>query len=868
MAKRDKKSEKKQSEIVSEELSQENKGAIEAPDSPGEPEVQDTETLSDAPAAADQPESIENVDTLPVGMEEAESLIHKSGNLFLRKLMDSNFIEYASYVIKERAIPDVDDGLKPVQRRILWALQKMEDGKFHKVANVIGDTMKYHPHGDASIGDALVVLANKEYYIEKQGNFGNVLTGDGASAARYIECRLSPLAKEVLFNNDITEFIDSYDGRNKEPVSLPVKIPSLLMLGADGIAVGMATKVLPHNFKELLEAQICALRKQPFELFPDFIQGGIMDVSEYDDGNGKIQIRAKIDREGRKLIIRELPATTTTESLINSIEKAVSRSKIKVAAINDYTTEKVEIEVTPVRGYDADKCLKALYAYTDCSVSISANLTVICDNRPCQMSVTDVVKRNTVKLREYLQRELEIELGKLEDKFHNKTLAQIFIENRIYKRIEECKSEELVYSEVHAGLQKFRKLLKRDVSDEDVERLLGIPIRRISLFDINKNKKDIDDILNQIEAVKKNLAQLTRYAIKYLKDLIAKYAEGHERRTEIEKFDQIDKQAVALNNIKVCWDRKGCYIGTAVKSDERVTCNEYDHLLCIERKGTYKVINIPDKIFIGRLYYFTKYDKDQMYYIVYSEKKTGKFYAKKSVISKFITDKEYTLCPEGCKLEIITTRANSLYEFKIDTTVKDKKKLRFNLSDAPERNPKARGLLISPKKILGFKFIEIVEESEEEITPDDTGSPAAAPIEDVKTPKEPVLIDLPPEEPKKEKKVKPAKEITAQPKPVKKAASETKPKKSAKKATSRKKDKKSVTSEPLEPEVSKEIKSKPEQVLEKDVVEKSKHEKDSSTSPESISADKPVELESSDDPKKSDEPEIDDLGITQPEFGF
>jgi topoisomerase-4 subunit A len=824
---------KKKADTPETDASTLQENAVEKNSAPEKILPADKETETDTDISSDS----ESPDQLADGMEEAESLTHKSGNLFLRKLMDSNFIEYASYVIKERAIPDVDDGLKPVQRRILWALQKMEDGKFHKVANVIGDTMKYHPHGDASIGDALVVLANKEYYIEKQGNFGNILTGDGASAARYIECRLSPLAKEVLFNNDITEFIDSYDGRNQEPVTLPVKIPSLLMLGADGIAVGMATKVLPHNFKELLEAQIATLRKQKIELYPDFIHGGIMDVSEYNDGNGKITIRAKIDKEGRKLIIRELPATTTTESLINSIEKAVSRNKIKVASINDYTTDKVEIEVTPMRGYDSDKCLKALYAYTDCSVSISANLTVICDNRPCQMSVTDVIKRNTEKLRDYLKRELEIELGKLEDKFHNKTLAQIFIENRIYKRIEECKSEELVFSEVHAGLKKFRKLLKRAVTDEDVERLLAIPIRRISLFDINKNKKDIDDILRQIEEVKKNLAQLTRYAVKYLKDLIAKYAEGHERRTEIESFDRIDKQAVALNNIKVAWDRKGCYIGTSVKSDERVTCNEYDHLLCIERKGNYKVINIPEKIFIGRLYYFTKYDKDQMYFIVYSEKKTGKFYAKKTVISKFITDKEYTLCPEGCKLEIITTRANSLYEFKIDTKIKDKKKLQFNLSDAPERTPKARGQLISPKKILGFKFIEIIEDQQVLELPEEGGTPENSPDTKIDTEKIP------------QEKSSAAEKIPQKTEVKKKEA----PQPPLETASKKKEEKSKIAGDKPKKKSAEKIEAK---------IPESDKDKESAKSANSSES----KTKKQEDPKI---PEIEvELGVTQPEFGF
>jgi topoisomerase-4 subunit A len=783
-----------------------------------------------------------NGEELPEGAEEAESLSHMSGNIFLRKLMDSNFIEYASYVIKERAIPDVDDGLKPVQRRILWSLFKMDDGKFHKVANVIGDTMKYHPHGDAAIGDALVVLANKEFYIEKQGNFGNILTGDVASAARYIECRLTPLAKEVLFNNDITEFTDSYDGRNKEPVTLPVKIPSLLMIGADGIAVGMATKIMPHNFKELLEAQIAILRKQKVEIYPDFVQGGIMDVSEYEDGNGKITLRAKIDREGRKLIIREIPATTTTESLIASIERAVSRNKMKLASINDYTTEKVEIEIVPMRGYDPEKCLKALYAYTDCSVSISGNLTVICDNKPCIMSVTEVLTRNTEKLREYLQRELEIELGKLEDRFHDKTLAQIFIENRIYKRIEECKTYELVLSEVHEGLKKFRKMLKREITDEDVEKLLAIPIRRISLFDINKNKKDIDDILKQIEEVQKNLRNLTKYAVKYLNDLIKKYAENYVRKTEIEEFDRIDKQAVALNNIKVGWDRKGCYIGTSVRSDERVTCNEYDHLLCIERKGNYRVISIPDKLFVGRLYYFTKYDKDQVYYIVYSEKKTGKFYAKQTVIDKFIRDKEYNLCPKGCKIEIITTRVNSLYEFKVDIKVKDKKKLQYNLSDAPERSPKARGFLIAPKKILGFKFIEIIEENPEEEVIDEEGNVIEVKAEEVadtpteKQDKKEEQGDTPIV--KKEKQDDNKKETENPP--------ENKPSDSKKESSKKTKKTESDEKEAKKPPAKKETKAKSEK------------QKKTKSSP----AKEPQKKGKS---KKDDD---DDLGISQPEFGF
>lgn len=504
---------------------------------------------------SDEPEKPEIEEIEPEAPDESAvaAVRHRGSNEYFRKMMDQNFLEYASYVVKDRAIPDVDDGLKPVQRRILWSLYKIDDGRTHKAANVIGNTMHFHPHGDASIGDALVVLANKEYFITKQGNFGNILTGSPAAAPRYIECSLSPMGREVLFNNDITEFVDSYDGRSQEPVVLPVKIPSLLMLGSDGIAVGMATKIMPHNFNELLNAQISELRGEPFELFPDFQQGGLMDVSDYQDGNGKITLRAKIDIDGRKLIIREIPATTTTESLIASIEKAAEKNKIKIASVNDYTTQHAEIEIVPTRGYDPEKTRQALYMYTDCSVSISVNLTVICESRPAVMSVTDVIRRNTRKLLEYLKRELEIELAKQEDLFHAKTLAQIFFENRIYKRIEECGSVEEEYAEVHAGLAPFRHLLRRDVTDGDIDKLLALPVRRISRFDIEKNQREIAEVLAKMEEINKNLGSLKQYAIRYLKSLLDKYGEQYPRRTEIEHLEKIDRTAAALNNIKVGW---------------------------------------------------------------------------------------------------------------------------------------------------------------------------------------------------------------------------------------------------------------------------------------------------------------------------
>ncbi|MBP5707139.1 MAG: DNA topoisomerase IV subunit A, partial [Spirochaetales bacterium] len=417
----------------------------------------------------------------------------------IKDMIGSNFIEYASYVIKDRAIPDIDDGLKPVQRRILHSMDEMDDGKFNKVANVIGNTMKYHPHGDQSIGGSLVVLANKDYFIEKQGNFGNIYTGDDASAPRYIECRLSALAKEVLFNKEITEYVDSYDGRNKEPVTLPAKVPVLLMMGTEGIAVGMTTKILPHNFGELLAAEVAILKKQNFEIFPDFPQGGIIDVTEYAKGNGKVKIRAKIEIPNDKtLLIKEIPFGTTTESLIGSIENAAKKNQIKISSINDYTAEKVEIEIKPGRGETAVDIEKALYAYTDCEVTLSVNCILIMDNKPVEMSVDDVLRHNAQKLVKDLEKELNIEKHKLTERLQDMTLEQIFIENRIYKKIEELKTYEEIIATITKELNKFKKLLIRDLTIEDIERLLEIKIKRISRFDIENHRRNMDDIVRKL----------------------------------------------------------------------------------------------------------------------------------------------------------------------------------------------------------------------------------------------------------------------------------------------------------------------------------------------------------------------------------
>lgn len=623
----------------------------------------------------------------------------------LRALMSTNFIEYASYVIRERAIPDVFDGLKPVQRRILHSLHIMDDGRFHKVANVVGHTMQFHPHGDASIGSALVVLANKEYFIDRQGNFGNIHTGDPASAARYIECRLTPLAREVLFNPEITEFVDSYDGRNREPVSLPAKVPAALMLGSDGIAVGMTTRILPHNFRELLRAQIAYLKGRTNKVYPDFLTGGTMDVGAYEDGAGRIKVRAAIEViDDKTLVIHEIPASRTTESLMASIEDAARKGKIKIANISDYTAEKVQIEITLPRGTHAADTLKRLYAYTDCEVSISSNIVVIHENQPRLMTVTEILQLVTDRLVDNLKREQEIELGKLQDRFHDKTLAQIFIENRIYKRIEECETFELVMSEVRAGLEKFRDQLTRDITDEDIQKLLQIQIRRISLFDINKNRAELDDILRRIEETKHNLAHLIDFTIAYIKALLDKYGKLFPRRTRIADLEHIDVRQVALKNIKVGHDRVNHFVGTDVKNsnknEDMLTCTEFDRLVLLQNSGKFRVVAVPDKLYVGAVKYLLKANKDQVYSMIYRERKKGVSYAKRFRIDKYILEKEYVAAPPGCIIENLYTN----YGVVVRCELKASRRLTtphvdVDFDSLPIRSTKARGFKITTHRI-------------------------------------------------------------------------------------------------------------------------------------------------------------------------
>lgn len=568
----------------------------------------------------------------------------------LHQLFDANFLDYTSYVIRDRAIPDVDDGLKPVQRRILQTLHNMDDGRFHKVANVVGETMKLHPHGDQSIFDALVNLANKGYLVDRQGNFGNIFTGDQASAPRYIECRLSPLARETLFNKELTEFIDSYDGRMQEPVRLPAKIPLLLLLGAEGIAVGMATKIMSHNFSELLQAQIDYLRGKEFILYPDFLRGGIIDVADYNHGNGRLLCRVKLEQpDSKTIVITELPYNITTQSLIESIEKAAKANKLKIASINDYTAEKVEVEIKLARGVLAEETIDALYAFTDCELSVSPSLISIEENMPRQLEVEEVLRRNTDRLVVNLERELRIELDRLEEKWHARKLEQIFIEERLYKQIEEKTNYKEVLATVRLGLEPFAGELKRKLTGEDVERLLEIKIRRISRFDINRQQKELREIEKAIAQIKKHLTDMIGFTIGYIEDLNAKYGPMFPRKSELRAFDEVDARAAALSNLTVGYHRETGFVGHKIKAEEGVAdielcCSEYDRLLLIFKDGLYKVVSVPDKLFVGPdLYWMGLVKNDLVFNLIYRHGSENLAYVKRFATPKFILNREYRL---------------------------------------------------------------------------------------------------------------------------------------------------------------------------------------------------------------------------------
>lgn len=627
----------------------------------------------------------------------------------LKNLIDFNFLQYASYVICDRAIPSVEDGLKPVQRRILHALKEKDDGRFIKVANVVGHTMQYHPHGDASIADALVTLTNKRYLIEGQGNFGNVYTGDRAAASRYIECRLTPLAREEIFNKALTEWIPSYDGRNQEPVHLPCKLPLMLMLGADGIAVGLSTAILPHNFIELLEAQIEILREKkrtPAELnlLPDFQTGGLMDISDYNKGNGKIKLRGRIEpHQTNRLVITELPHGVTTESLITSIEEAVKKKKVPVRTIDDFTAEKVEIELTLTQGSDQQKTIEALYAFTKCETSITSRLICLKNNRPVEMNIDEVLRENTRQLLDILERELVLKKEKLLDAFHHKTLVQIFIENRIYKAIESCKTYEAVQQAVLKGLKPFADQLKRPVVDEDVEMLLGVRIKRISLFDIEKNRADIEAVLTELAEVEKHLQSLKNYATRYLKNLIKTYKNIYPRRTEATGFAEVEVRELTATELQIRQDENG-YIGTSVKGEIIMECSSLDKLLMVYGNGRYQVMSPPDKLFIDHdLVRCAIYNRESAFTAVYTEK--GIAYIKRFQVGGAIMNRDYFMgASEKSKLLLLTEGTpESLYVKYRPAKNQRIHQQRFNPADTPMKGAKARGNRLSSKSI---KYID------------------------------------------------------------------------------------------------------------------------------------------------------------------
>jgi topoisomerase-4 subunit A len=619
----------------------------------------------------------------------------------IHRRVDTGFLQYASYVIRDRAIPNLADGLKPVQRRILWSLHEKDDGRFIKVNSVMGHCMQFHPHGDASIGDALVVLANKRYLIERQGNFGNIFTGDPPAAPRYIECRLTELARAELFNDEITEFVPSYDGRNREPIALPCKLPLTLMLGAEGIAVGLAAKILPHNFPELLEAQIAILKKQPFKCLPDFPTGGLMDARDYRDGTGTVKVRAKLKvKDDSTVVIKEIPPTTTTDSLMASIEDAVRKGKLKVKSVNDFTSEDAEIEVKAPQGISAEKLADALYAFTDCEVTIASRIVVIKDNRPVELTVSEVLKENTAQLVALLKRELELKQKHLEDELHFRTLERIFIEERLYKKIEQCRTNDAVVAAVHDGFRPFRRQMLRELTGEDVERLLQVRIRRISLFDIQKHRDEMAKTKADLEETRRELKNVTKFAIGHLEMLLEKYGPLYPRLTRSSRYDEVDAKEVAFKAFKVAYDRESGYVGYKVTGDEfKVDCTKFDKLLLVFKDGHYKVTELPEKLFVGPdLYYCGLPERERVFTLAYTNRDAT--YLKRFTFGGAILDKEYFCIPP--KSRILFLEPDTPKELYIRYKPAPYQKINqqtCNPAEIEVKGPKTRGRQISIKEV-------------------------------------------------------------------------------------------------------------------------------------------------------------------------
>jgi len=560
------------------------------------------------------------------------------------------FLDYASYVILERAVPEINDGLKPVQRRLLHAMKELDDGRYNKVANIIGHTMKYHPHGDASIGDALVQMGQKDLLIDCQGNWGNILTGDSAAAARYIEARLTKFALEVLFNPKTTTWKSSYDGRNKEPVSLPAKFPLLLAMGVEGIAVGLASKILPHNFNELIDASIKILQEKEFELFPDFATGGMVDVSRYNDGlrGGKIRVRARIVQEDKKTLkITEIPFGTTTGSIIDSILAANDKGKIKIRKIDDNTAENVEVLIHLAPGVSPDTTMDALYAFTECEVSISPNACVVQNGKPRFLGVSEILKHNTKQTVDLLKLELTIKMEELKEQLHYSSLEKIFIENEVYEGIKKCKTDEDIDTAIIKGLKPFAKQIIRPVNEEDIKRLRRIPIERISKFNSNKADEVMKGIRLDMEEVQNHLDNLISYAIEYYRQIRKKYGKNKDRKTEIRNFEVIEAVKVAAANQKLYVNREEGFAGTGLRKDEFVCdCSDIDDIIIFRDDGSFIVTKVAEKVFVGQnvnyINVFQKNDNRTVYNLIYRDGKNGKIMVKRFSVLGVTRDKEYT----------------------------------------------------------------------------------------------------------------------------------------------------------------------------------------------------------------------------------
>lgn len=660
-----------------------------------------------------------NNDDLPENEEQApdEEANLKDGKA-INGMYENWFLDYASYVILERAVPHINDGFKPVQRRILHAMNEMDDGRFNKVANIIGQTMQYHPHGDASIGDALVGLGQKDVLIETQGNWGDVRTGDSAAAPRYIEARLSKLANEIVFNPKTTEWQLSYDGRKREPITLPVKFPLLLAQGVEGIAVGLATKIMPHNFCELIESSIKLLKGKSFELYPDFLTGGTVDVSNYQKGErgGKIRVRAKIEEvDNKTLAIKDIPFGVTTNSLIDSIIKANDSGKVKIKKVVDNTAKDVELIVNLASGVSPGMTIDGLYAFTNCEVSISPNACVIVDDKPHFLTVDEILRLSTENTKDLLKQELEIRLNELDNNWHNSSLEKIFIENRIYRDIEECETWEAVLEAIDKGLDPFKKLLRREVSQDDIIRLTEIKIKRISKFDSFKADEHIKGLESEMEEVKNHLEHLTDYAISYFENLLKKYGKGRERKTEIKAFDTIQANLVAVNNQKLYVNRKEGFIGYGLKKDEYVSdCSDIDDIIVFRSDGKMLVTKIADKSFVGKdiihVGVFHKGDDRMVYNMVYADGKTNTSRVKRFTIGGITRDKEYDLTTGKKDSKVLYFTANpngeaEIVSVQLSAYAKARKlQFDFDFSDLAIKGRGSQGNILSKHLVKNVKF--------------------------------------------------------------------------------------------------------------------------------------------------------------------